>query len=370
MSTLKAISDALRRRRAEEPNERDQRRGYSVDKKRVVIAYAAEAVIIAASLWGAWLFANMYGHNDYRQIEMMLLAPIGYAVIEFCRVPLALSTRAHSSRLVRFVALIGVLCASGVTVKSMSQLGEIMFRPRLFDVVHAKEELQANQASLATVVQQIVVADALVSDRRAAFTESVDRAKSDAIQLASLPKEQCSPTSGVTKDGRPWRGQTCKTDPRVTSLQLNLKATVGARDDASKKLDEAVAARNKLDQTEADHNVRNAQTVYREALLHSQLHAFTGMVFGAGPTEITDEQINRFLRLFVFLPAIFVAFASSFVAFTAVHRIKPAEPALIPFSPEGTDYLLYPTYKLVLDEALARVHAEHNAALAALKEIS
>ncbi len=39
-------------------------RGYRVDKKRITIAYAAECVIIAASLYGAWLFAATYGHND------------------------------------------------------------------------------------------------------------------------------------------------------------------------------------------------------------------------------------------------------------------------------------------------------------------
>src|SRR5438034_1667949 len=131
------------RARAED---RDEQRGYRVDKKRVVIAYTAEIVIIAASLYGAWLFAKTYGHHDPDTIAMMLLAPIGYAVIEFCRVPLALSVRTHRSWFVRTLAVFGLLCAAGVTVKSMSQLGEIMFRPRLFDVVHAAEKLQRVKA--------------------------------------------------------------------------------------------------------------------------------------------------------------------------------------------------------------------------------
>src|SRR4051812_26691214 len=81
--------------------ERDQRRGYSVDKKRVAFAYAAELVIVVASLYGQWLFARKYGHNDGLDMQMMLLAPIGYAVIEICRVPLAISVRAHASTGVR-----------------------------------------------------------------------------------------------------------------------------------------------------------------------------------------------------------------------------------------------------------------------------
>jgi hypothetical protein len=66
-------------------SERDRRRGYSIDKMRVVTAYSAELVIVVASLCGAWLLAKMYGHGDSWQMQMMMLAPIGYAVIEFCR---------------------------------------------------------------------------------------------------------------------------------------------------------------------------------------------------------------------------------------------------------------------------------------------
>ena len=344
----------LRRSRAQD---RDERRGYAIDKKRVVIAYATECVIVAASLWGAWLFANTYGHNDIRQIQMMMLAPIGYAVIEFCRVPLAISVRAHASWFVKIAALLGVLCASGVTIKSMSQLGEIMFRPRLFDVVHSTEALQQAQATRTTLVQQIAAADAVVASNRSAFNEIEQRAKSDAAQLANLPKDQCQKASGVTKDGRAWSGQTCKADARIGPLRDNLKTTVAARDDLARKVDEAVAARSKLDLTQADRAVAAAQVVQREAILNSQLHSFTGMVFGVASTEATDQQIHQFLRIFVFFPAIFVAFASSFVAFTAVHRVQQK---LIPFDEEGFDYLLNPLYRKVLEDAVQSVTATHQ----------
>jgi hypothetical protein len=335
--------------------DRDKRRGFTIDKKRVVIAYTAELVIVVASLWGAWLFANMYGENQ-NQITMMILAPIGYAVIEFCRVPLAISARAHGSVFVRIVALIGVICASGVTIKSMSQLGEIMFRPRLFEVVHTKEALDKAKAAQASAVQQLQDADALIGARRAAFVEDEQRVKSAAQELAALPKDQCSPAIWY-KDGEQHKGQTCKSDPRIASLQINLKAAQADRDAAAKALEQAVATRKVLDRTRVDRDVAMAQESYREALLHSQLHSFTGMVFGIGPTEVTDGQINQFLRLFVFFPAIFVAFASSFVAFTAVHHLKPE---LIPFALDGADYLLNPTYQAVLNDAIERVAATHR----------
>ena len=337
--------------------ERDKRRGYSIDKKRVAIAYAVELVIVAASLWGARLFAKMYGHDDVIQMQMMMLAPIGYAVIEFCRVPLAISARAHSSAFVRTVAILGVVCAAGVTVKSMSQLGQIMFQPRLYDVVHSKEKLQQAQDAQATVKKQIADADAQVRGRRTELDTLEQRAKSGAAQIAGLPKAQCAPAIWY-KHGRQYKGQWCKTDSRIATLRDNLSKTTTDWNDAKQLWERAVAERNGLSRAEADHDVADAWVNYREALLHSQLHSFTGMLFGIGPTEVTDGQINRFLRLFVFLPAIFVAFASTFIAFTAVHHLKPE---LVPFEPEGTDYLLNPFYTKVVDDAIDRLHAKHKA---------
>ncbi len=345
----------------------DEQRGYRVDKKRLVIAYTAEIVIIAASLYGAWLFGNTYGHHDPRTIAMMMLAPIGYAVIEFCRVPLALSVRTHRSWFVRTLAVFGVLCAAGVTVKSMSQLGEIMFRPRLFDAVHAAEALQRVQAAHATIVQQIADADTMVRTRHASLTEAEQRIKSDAEQLAKIPAPgPCIRMSRINRQGQPYQYPVCpKPDPRIATLSDNLQRSSDARANASRELKEVVAARSLLDvdRARADQDVAKAQVELREAILHSQLHSFSGMLFGVSPIEVTDEQISQFLRLFVFFPAIFVAFASTLVAFTAVHTV---EPKLIPFAPEGTDYLLNPIYQQAVDEAVKQVNAKHKADAEAL----
>jgi hypothetical protein len=347
--------------------ERDEQRGYRVDMKRVVIAYTAEIVISAASLYGAWLFANTYGHDDPRTMAMMMLAPIGYAVIECCLVPLALSVRTHRSRRVRTLAVIGVLCAAGVTIKSMSQLGEIMFRPRLFDVVHAAEELQRVKAAQATIGQQIAEADALVHTRHDGLADAEQRTKSDAEQLAKIPAPgPCIRMSGMNRHGQPYQYPVCpKPDPRIATLSDHLQRSSDARAEASRELEKAVAARSLLDveRTRADNEVAKVQVEYREAILHSQLHSFSGMFFGVSPTEVTDEQISQFLRIFVFFPAICVAFASTLVAFTAVHTVKPK---LIPFAPEGTDYLLNPIYQQVVDEAVRQVDAQHKADAEAL----
>jgi hypothetical protein len=57
------------------------------------------------------------------------------------------------------------------------------------------------------------------------------------------------------------------------------------------------------------------------------------MAFGKDPNQVTDGEIASFLRVFVFLPAILVALASTLLAMTAVHRIRPkkeATPVAVP----------------------------------------
>jgi hypothetical protein len=297
-------------------------RGYSIDRKRIVLAYGTETVVALASLYGAFWFGLNYGH-DMWQASVMMLAPLAFAIAEFGRVPLAITVRTNRSWIVRAMALLGVLAIGCITVKSMSQLGEMMFRPRLFDVVHAKEQLQRVQQADAVVVERITAADRLVSDRRAAYDAADQRAKSDAESLGNLPKEQCSPTSGTTRDGRAWHSVACKTDARIAPMLANLKLTVAAHDDASQRLDAAIAARHALDRGEVDQAVATATVAYREALMHSQLHAFASMVFGVTATEVTDQQINNVLRFFVFLPAVCVALVSSLLAFSAVQHHTP-----------------------------------------------
>ena len=116
-------------------------------------------------------------------------------------------------------------------------------------MVHAQEELQRAQASLTTITQQIAVADTSVTERRADFGNIEQRAKSDAAQLASLPKEQCHQTAGVDRDGREWKKQACKVDARVPPLIENLKTSAANREAAAKLLEQAIAARAKLDKS-------------------------------------------------------------------------------------------------------------------------
>src|SRR4051794_2353210 len=125
-----------------------ERQGYRVNYKRVAMAYGIELLVIAASLYGAYYFAITYGHGDENKIRVMMLAPVGYAIIEFCRVPLALSARTQTNWGIKVAAIVGVILAALVTVKSMSQLGYLMFQPRLEDVTNARHVLADAQQKL------------------------------------------------------------------------------------------------------------------------------------------------------------------------------------------------------------------------------
>lgn len=177
---------------------RDRQRGYSVNTKLVVLAYGTEAVIATASLIGAAIFARQYGDGDWWLMAMMMLAPIGYAAVEISRVPLALAVRTQPSFLFRIVAIIGVLCAAGVTVKSMSQLGEIMFRPRLVNVMHARQRLDDATKVAANLELKITEADRLIAQRSGELQSAERQLALATDKLGGLPEQKCLPTSGMT----------------------------------------------------------------------------------------------------------------------------------------------------------------------------
>lgn len=272
--------------------------------------------------------------------------------VEFCRVPLAISIRTQRSFLLRAVAVLGVLGAGCVTVKSMSQLGEIMFRPRLYDVVHARERLNDAQSSADSVTQRIQVADALVDQRRNELTAAEQQLAVTTEKLGSLPEQKCLPISGVTKDGRAWKSMRCSPDQRIAPLVQGVSNATGDRKLASDRLDETRIARAALDPEATDQTLRDAQLAYREAVLNSQLHSFAAMVFGKQPTEVTDGEIHQFLRIFVFVPAIGSAFAATLIALMSVQRIKPAA-APVELVDDAGQYILEPFTQAIIREATA-----------------
>src|SRR5262245_27439501 len=206
--------DALRAVRSR-ARDRSEARGYSIDYKRVGLAFLIEFTVIGISLYGALLFAQMYGGGNDTAKHMMMLAPMAYALIELCRVPLALSTRTQRSLLIKALAAIGVVAAMGVTVKSMSQLGEIMFRPRLFDVVKQHELLIEAQNEHASLVKRIEDADAAVEQLTQELNGAEKHLSEATTAVVSLPPPQCQKLWVTSRNGRRFQTTKCTVDPRT-----------------------------------------------------------------------------------------------------------------------------------------------------------
>ena len=299
-------------------HDRHVAKGYRIKWAYVGIAYLVEFMVIGASLWGAWLFAGVYSDGDWHAFYFMLLAPLVYAAVELCRVPLGILARTQRSLFVRSLAIVGILFAAGVTTKSVSQLGEMMFHPRLTDAARTKTALKDAQADRATIDDRIKGADSRVAQYTAELDQIEKRAGDNAQQLAGLPAQRCERVFGTNSKGTKYQNLKCVADPRVAALSAGVAKAGADRGVLVKDLEEARRARAGLDRGAADRRVADAEQSYRNAVNRSQLHSFTAMVYGVDPIDVSEQQVHAFLRIFVFLPALCAAFASTILALCAV----------------------------------------------------
>jgi hypothetical protein len=230
------FATAMDRDRAKKlrPAERDQQRGYSIIYKQVVLAFLIETIIVITSLIGAWLMASKYGRTPTDHL-LMMLAPVAYGMVELSRVPLALATRTQRSLIMKIVALLAVLCAAGVTVKSMSMLGEIMFRPRLEVVAEAKRNLDKVNHDRESMGYGTKVADDVVAQRKSEREAAEEQVLQIAAEIAKHPGQTCSKYSGIDKNGHAYNGQKCSPDPGILALKQQLQSASENRAEASKK---------------------------------------------------------------------------------------------------------------------------------------
>jgi len=299
-------------------HDRDVEKGYRIKWGYVAIAYLVEFMVIGASLAGAWLFAGVYSDGDWHAFYFMLLAPLVYAAVELCRVPLGILARTQRSWFVRGLAIVGIIFAAGVTTKSVSQLGEMMFHPRLMEAARTKTALKDAQADRDSLDNRIGAADARVQQYTTELDQIERRSTENAAQLASLPAQRCEKVFGTNSRGVRYQNLKCVTDPRTQTLAASVAKAGTDRAALTKELEEARKARAALDRGQADRRVADAEQAYRTAVNRSQLHSFTAMVYGVDPIDVTDAQVHAFLRIFVFVPALCAAFASTILALSAV----------------------------------------------------
>ena len=339
--------------------------GYRIDYKYLGMAYAIEVAVVTTSLLSAWFFAKIYGHGDATTMAMMMLAPIAYAGVEIARVPLALALRTQPNWLWKIVFALMVMCAVAVSVKSLSQLGEVMFRPRLIDVTRATAALKDAQSAQATYADKVRAADAVVKQRAAALDESEARLKAVNSELGALPADRCARVWHTNSLGRRFSSQECHADGRQKVMAGNLADAEKARSEASDKLDAARKVRDGLDATAVDKQVGALELARRDAVMNSQLHSFTGMFFGKDPTEVSESELHSFLRLFVFFPAIFAALSATALALASVTPLRKAADPLEVDDQDLVDHLLGPLTKTVDDHAQQAANVAVAKAMAA-----
>ena len=323
--------------------ERHIEKGYRIKWGYVAIAYLVEFMVIGASLWGAWLFASVYSDGDNHAFYFMLLAPLVYAAVELCRVPLGILARTQRSYFIRALAIVGIIFAAGVTTKSVSQLGEMMFHPRLIEASKTKTALKDAQADRSTIDNRISAADARVAQYTTELDQIEKRAADNAAQLSALPAQRCEKVFGTNSRGVRYQNLKCVTDPRTATLSAGVAKASADRGVLTKDLEEARKARAQLDRGAAERKVADAEQAYRNAVNRSQLHSFTAMVYGVDPIDVSEQQVHAFLRIFVFLPALCAAFASTILALCAVSVRKTfmdEDDLGAAVNPEATPYML------------------------------
>jgi hypothetical protein len=350
VSTLSSKLGVWREQRETRREARDRKRGYRFSYEALIIAVFIEAVVIGASFYGNYMFARQYNHGSADLLWMAMMAPIIYVAMECVRIPAALGIRLQPARWLCVICWCGIFCSVGITAKTVSQLGDIMFRPRLIDVLRAEKDLQLAKAEQASLAGKIVAADKAVADAVSMLDKArqADQANSDQIKAA--PKDFCAPTSWTDKAGQLHKGCVQKSDRTRTAMLDKTKVLMARINKAEADYDAAVQARAALDPKLVDQQVAKAEAAYREAVMRSQLHSLTATVYGKSPNQVTDTEMYQFLRIFVLVAAVFAGFAATIPAFLVITKLPPETVTL---DPAGLNDFLDMVYARAKDDLTA-----------------
>ncbi|QIG49462.1 hypothetical protein G5V57_18115 [Nordella sp. HKS 07] len=338
---------------------RDSRRGWLINWKALGVAYIVEVAIIGSSLAAGIQFANRYaddrpssivvaqiggwnfslsGHSEAWWIAV--IATVAFCVAEAVRLPLVHGFRTANSWIMRGFLLLGILMACGITVKSMSQVAEQMFHPRLREVQKAATSLEIARAELSKVIAQrdnAQTAEGPFDEQIKSLDEQIKKLNDNLDTIGPPPParkivitvkvpihNKRGKTTGYRKETRtkyvpvPWEGK---------AIVEQMEGLRGLREEAVTKRNAAGEKTAEFEQAVADQKavVTTRERDHRDAVNDSQLHSFTAMVFGKDPTNVMDGEVHWFLRLFVFFPAIFVSVASSLLAMSAYEPVRKRE---------------------------------------------
>jgi hypothetical protein len=137
------LSELVPQEKRDRPSrlERDIARGYSINVKQVVLAFAVEFWIIGLIIVGTYLLIaeSDRDHVSREAIFSALLLPAALAMVELARVPLAIAVRTQDTWHIKLFAVLGVVAAITVTTFSLSQIAWKTFDIRIAETVRLNE---------------------------------------------------------------------------------------------------------------------------------------------------------------------------------------------------------------------------------------
>ena len=353
--------------------ERDTQRGYSINVKQVVLAFAVEFWIIALIIVGTYLLIAESGQLTREAIFSALLFPAALSMVELARVPLAIAVRTQNAWHIKLLASLGVIAAITVTSFSLSQIAWKTFDNRIVEATQANDKLSEAKSNK-------LIFQNMIEHSRSDVDQKIQVRKSVSERLAGLEAQltKTSSASGIAtttlrgpdgsilldENGKPRTNSA----PRLivdTKQQKTLKDLI---DSTKKELGVAQAdvqkveeyAKN-IDTRGIDDEVAKAEAAYRAAVNRSQLHSYTAMVTGKAVADVTDAEVKNLEKYLIIIPSIAAALASTLIAITSVRRIKPTKPQPVPTIPdEAAAYLFGPLVDAIKREAKDAVMATIN----------
>jgi hypothetical protein len=300
-------------------------RQFSFNYKLLGLAVILEVAVATLQFLGGRLMAAEYGGADPIARDMMMLAPMLYFVAEMTRVPLGLAFRLHPSKILRAFLLAFAVASAAITVKSASQIGDLMYRPRLYQVGDAQRDLAQQQALEQAQAKKLAAANTArhsAEEQVVAAHRSVDDAR---LRVAELPPPACSTVVWYDREGRERRDRRCTTPPKTQPLLDALKAAEDKHKAAITTAREISASWSELvaQQPAIENATAEARAKLDRAIMQSQVHSFSGMIFRKSAEQVSEEEIYTFLQIFVFVPAVVVSLAGLVLTCASVQRLAP-----------------------------------------------
>ena len=322
---LLGAESAAERRRAR--RDRDLARGYSINVKQVVLAFAVEFWIIGLIVIGTYLLIAEGGeqaHVNNAEVFSALLLPAALAMVELARVPLAIAARTQSALHIKFIASIGVLAAITITSFSLSQIAWKTFDIRTAEATRAGDRLaqvRQDKVQLNNRITQLQQDLAQKIHDRDGVNDGLANLEQQLTKISASSGQACQPVLGqdrqplVGPDGRPL--QNCRPSATINQSQLN---AVNAQIASTKKeleLAQAVVKQvedglKRVDPQKVDKDLAVAEAEYRSAVNKSQLYSYAGMLTGKAGADVTEADVKHLEKFLIIIPAIAAAFASTF----------------------------------------------------------